>query len=181
MIFKNNFFEEKSYFSWPLDKLITFTAAMNLIKNKKKNKIEPKIIRYAVHKNIIKNKKRFSEYFNKYEMERKQTYLYMDELIKDGYFVTCKEMETGSGTIRELTSTSKAERLYEHLWFSINLKSKEDIEQIVLEAIENERLSEQEKEKIVQNVFKKLDEKRIVNFPFLISKELAKKAFEKRE
>lgn len=173
--------EETSFLSWPLDQLITFTSAMNLIKNKKKNRIEPNIKRFDVYNNITKNRDKFGKHFHKHKIQRKQIYNYMNEFVSEGYFISVKEMETKTGTIQELTSTQKAERLYEWLWISTNLKSKEDIINIVGAAIKELDLSNKQKDIISKSITHEIEERRSAGFPLSLSKELIEKLLKEKD
>lgn len=163
-------------------KIITFASAMNLIRRMKKKHLVPYIKRIDVYTNIDQNKNKFSRHFQREltKIREKQIYDYMDELVEEKCFRVVSEMETRAGTIRDLASTPKAERLYEQLWISTNLTSKEDVGQIVTDAIRNmENLSDDEKDVIVKRTLEKIDEKRVSGFPFSIPKDIAKKLIAK--
>jgi hypothetical protein len=159
--------EETIFLNWPLDQLITFASAMNLLKKTPRKDIT----RYGVHKNIEDNEAKFSKYFQKNELVKKQVYNYMDNFIEEGYFVEISKFQVGSTYIQRLTSTPKADILYKWLWMATNLKSEEDIGKIVNEEIKTMNLTEEEKKHIVKAIVDGVETKRMVGFPFSISKE----------
>lgn len=170
---------EHSFFMWAPARMVTFASAMNLLKWKKRNGMEPKIRRHDVYTHIRKNKEKFHEAFKKKDPWESAVYEYMDKFVEEGYFIVIKE-EVFEGKVekkyQELTSTPKAEQLYEWLWIAVNLTSKEALGNIVMGAIKDfAELNAQQKENIARSVMSKIEEKRLVGFPFSISKELAKK------
>lgn len=168
--------KDSDFFSWPPVKKITFASAMNLLASKKKNNLKQIIKRHDVYKNIQRKERRFREYFRRGAPWEKQIYDYMDKFVEEKYFDVVKEMEVKGKTIQELTSTQKAEELYEWLWILTNLKSKEDVGRIVSDAIRDlEKLSAEEKETIVKRTMIEIDERRVEGFPFSFPQEAIEK------
>jgi hypothetical protein len=152
---------------------------MNLIKKMKlRGEKDVKIKRHDVYIHMMENKEMFRRVFGEKEPWESVVYDYMEELTKEGYFKVVNKIKTkGKAEIKELTSTQDAERLREQLWIAVNLKTKEDIGNIVRDALKGlVELNSNEREKIVKSVMHEIArQSEIKGLPFASLQSLSSK------
>jgi hypothetical protein len=155
--------------SWPTGKLITFVSAMNLIKEKKlQGEKEVTIKRHDVYLHMLKKEETLRRVFGEEGPWESLIYKYMEELTKARYFEIDNEMIINGKRYQELSATQDAERLRQRLWIAINLRSKEDIGNIVRDALKGfVELDSDERENIVKSVMREIERRsEIEGLPF---------------